>query len=75
MKFYIAVEEMRSTVVEVEAESESKAISKVEKAYYNDDICLDDVQYVDEGSAYFRDETDDWTHCIKDGYERHFQKI
>lgn len=75
MKFYIAVQEMRSTVVEVEAENESEAISKTEKAYYNDDICLDDAEYVDEGSACFYDETDDWMPCIKDGYETHFKKI
>lgn len=75
MKFYIAVQELRSTVVEVEANNVDEAISKAEKAYYNDDICLDDVGYIDEGSACFYDETDDWAMCIEDGYGRNFLKI
>lgn len=40
MKFYIAVEEMRSTVIEVEAANSEEAKQKVEKAYSEDEICL-----------------------------------
>lgn len=75
MKFYIAVQEMRSTVVEVEANNQDEAIAKAEKAYYNDDICLDSAEYVDEGSACFYDESDDWSSCVEGGYETRFQKI
>ena len=57
MKFYIAVEEMRSTVVEVEAETESEAIFKVEKAYSEDKICLNNVDYIDDGTCFY-DETE-----------------
>lgn len=74
MKFYIAVEEMRSTVIEVEAENAEEAISKVEEAYSEDEICLNSVDYIDDGTCFY-DETDKWSPCIEDGYKVHFQKI
>ena len=74
MKFYIAVEEIRSTVVEVEAENADEAILKAERAYSEDEICLNDVDYIDDGTCFY-DETDKWESCIEDGYVTHFQKI
>lgn len=74
MKFYIAVEEMRSTVVEVEAENEDEAILKAENAYYEDEICLNDYDYIDDGTIFY-DETDRWLPCIEGGYVTHFQHI
>lgn len=74
MKFYIEVEEMRSTVVEVEAESESEAIFKAEKAYSEDEICLDNFDYIDDGTCFYN-ETDKWKSCFEGGYLANFQKI
>ena len=74
MKYYIAVEEMRSTVIEVEAESVEEAISKTEKAYDEDIICLNNIDYIDDGTCFY-DETDRWIPCFEDGYEANFQKI
>lgn len=74
MKFYIAIEEMRSTVIEVEASNADEAISKVERAYDEDEICLNSVDYIDDGTCFY-DETDKWLPCIDGGYEVRFQKI
>lgn len=74
MKYYIAVEEMRSTVIEIEADSADEAMSKVEKAYNDDVVCLNSTDYIDDGAC-FRDETNEWKPCIESGYEAHFQKI
>lgn len=74
MKFYISVEEMRSTVVEVEAETSDEAIAKVEEAYSEEEICLDNADYVDDGTCFY-DETDKWKPCVEHGYFTNFQKI
>ena len=74
MKFYIAVEEVRSTVVEVEAKNLDEAIYKTEEAYMEDVICLDNVMYVTDGTEFY-DQTDYFESCTKDGYEPDFQKI
>lgn len=74
MKFYIAVEESRSTVIEVEAESREKALEKVEKAYGEDEVCLNHKDYIDDGACFY-DETDMWRKCIESGYCTDFQKI
>ena len=66
MKFYISVEEVRSTVVKVEAESLEKAIQKVEKAYSEDEVCLDDASYIDDGTTFY-DETDRWGNAASMG--------
>ena len=73
-KFYIAVEEMRSTIVEVEAENFENALVKVEKAYSDNVICLNDVDYIEDRTCFYN-ETDQWKPCIDEGYEVHFQKI
>lgn len=73
MKYYISVEEMRSTVVEVEADSLSVAIEKVEDAYNEDEICLNSVDYIDDGTCFY-DETDKWNKIVKAGLAN-FQKI
>lgn len=74
MKFYISIEEVRSTVVEVEADNESEAINKVENAYGEDEVCLDSPEYIDDGTCFYN-ETDKWEECIKNGYATKFQKI
>lgn len=74
MKFYIAVEEMRSTVIEVEADNKDEAFSKVEEAYSDYIISLNSNDYIDDGTCFY-DETDTWSECIKNGYETNFQKI
>lgn len=74
MKFYIAVEEMRSTVVEVEAENSEEAKQKAEKAYSEDKICLNNVDYIDDGTCFY-DETKVWKGAIDNGYDADFQKI
>ena len=74
MKFYIVVEEMRSTVVEVEAENVDNALLKAETAYSEDEICLDGVDYIDDGTCFY-DETDKWKPCIEGGYVTNFQQI
>lgn len=73
MKFYIAVEEMRSTVVEVEADSSEQAILKTERAYDDDAICLNDTDYIDDGTEFY-DETDIWTEVTNNKLTR-FQRI
>lgn len=74
MKYYIAVEEIRSTVVEVDAESESEAMSKIEKAYSEDEICLDEPQYINDDTQFY-DETELWMEVIKNGFKKEFQNI
>lgn len=73
MKFYIEVEEMRSTVVEVEADNAEQAISKVEQAYDDDVICLNGVDYIDDGTEFY-DETSRWTEAVKNKLTN-FQRI
>ena len=65
-KYYIAVEEVRSTVVEVEAETADKAIEIAENAYCEDVICLNDTDYIDDGTQFY-DETDRWTEATELG--------
>ncbi len=74
MKFYIAVEETRSTVLEVEAETPEDALQKVEKAYEKDKVCLNHVDYIDDGTCFY-DESETWRECIENGYDHNFQKI
>lgn len=74
MKYYIAIEEMRSTVIEVEADNEEEAIFKVECAYSKDEICLNSNDYIDDGTCFYN-ETENWNEAIEQGYEAHFQKI
>lgn len=59
MKFYIAVVETHSTVVEVEADSLEEAKNKTIDAYNEGVICLDGKDYVDDTD--FLDETDAWS--------------
>lgn len=73
MKFYIFVEEVRSTTVEVEAESSEEAIQKAEEAYNDDEICLNDVSYIDDGTCFY-DETDTVKEYVEQGYAD-FQKV
>ena len=58
MKFYIAVVETRSTVVEVGAETLEEAKNKAIDAYNEGIICLDGEDYADDTD--FLDETDAW---------------
>lgn len=74
MKFYIAVEETRSTVLEVEAATPEDALQKAEKAYEKDEVCLNHVDYVDDGTCFY-EETETWRKCIENGYDHNFQKI
>ena len=73
MKYYIAVEEKRSTVIEVEADNLSQAIDKVDKAYERNEINLNSDIYTDDID--FLDETDKWKKAIDDGYKICFEKI
>ena len=74
MKFYIAIEEMRSTVVTVEAQSPEEAIEKARYAYAVDNICLNDPEYIDDGTCFY-DETDKWNSAVEHGYVVNFQNI
>ncbi len=74
MKYYINVEEQRSTIIEVEASSSEEAIDKVAEAYSEDIICLNNEDYIDDGTCFY-DETDKWAECVKRGYATHFQHI
>lgn len=65
---------MRSTVVEVEADTSEQAIDKVEEAYHEDKICLNSVGYIDDGTCFY-DETDKWKSSIDREYCTNFQKI
>lgn len=73
MKYYIAIEERRSLVVEVEAESVEKATYMAQQAYDAEEITLD-RDAIDDDTQFF-DETDRWKESIEDGYETHFPKI
>lgn len=73
MKFFIAVEETRSTVVEVEANTAEEAISKAEESYCNNDICLDSADYIDDGTCFY-DETDRWAEAAEEGLV-HFEQV
>ena len=58
MKHYIKIEEVRSMVVEVEADSLEQAIALTEEVYYNDsNACLDYPRYID-GEPKFLDVTE-----------------
>lgn len=71
MKFYIAIEEKRSTVVEVEADSVDEALLKTETAYSEDEICLNDDDYIDDGTCFYNE-----TSFYDEGdYATNFQKI
>lgn len=72
MKYYIAIEEMRSTVVEVEADNYDDALYKAEDAYCKDVISLNDCQYIDDGTQFY-DETDTW--CEDTETTKDFLKI
>lgn len=66
MKYYIEVEEIRSTVVEIEAASEKEAILKAEAAYYDNTICLDDAKYTNDGTE-FSNETKRYKQLVENG--------
>lgn len=68
------MEETRSTVLEVKAETPEYALQKVEKAYEKDEVCLNHVDYIDDGTCFY-DETENWRECIENGYDHNFQKI
>ena len=51
MKYYVSVTETLNRVVSVEAESESQAKQKVEHAYAESEIVLDENDYVDSSVA------------------------
>lgn len=72
MKHYIAIEEIRRTVIEVEANSSIEALSKVENAYCEDKINLNDYQYISDGTQFY-DETDTW--CEDTETTKDFLKI
>lgn len=67
MKFYITVAETRSTIVEVEAENSEEAIQKAEEAYDDDEICLNDMSYIDDGTCFY-DETDAVKEYVEQGF-------
>lgn len=46
------MEETRSTVLEVKAETPEYALQKVEKAYEKDEVCLNHVDYIDDGACF-----------------------
>lgn len=73
MKYYIAIEERRSLVVEVEAESVEKATYMAQQAYDAEEITLD-KDAIDDDTQFF-DETDRWKKSIEDGYETYFPKV
>lgn len=75
MRYFIAVEEKRNKVVEIEANSESEALARAEEAYYDDEICLDEPEYIEDGTTSFTNETDDWEDLIKKGFKPRFQKL
>ena len=54
--FYISITETLNKIVEVQAEDEYEAISKVEDAYYSDEVELD---YNDKVDTDFNDETEE----------------
>lgn len=73
MKYYIAIQEKRSIVVAVEADSEKAAIAKAEDAYDNGTVQMD-RNTVNDGPAFFN-ETDQWLEAFADGAEDNFPRI
>lgn len=73
MKYYIAIQEKRSIVVAVEADSEKAAIAKAEDAYDNGTVQMD-RNTVNDGPAFFN-ETEQWQEAFADGVEDNFQRI
>lgn len=53
--FYISITEILNKIVEVQAEDEYEAISKVEDAYYSDEVELD---YNDKVDVNFDNDTE-----------------
>ena len=47
MKYDVAIEEVSSRVIEVEAESLEDAYYKAEALYYNEDVVLDSNDFAD----------------------------
>lgn len=75
MRYFIAVEEKRYKVVEIEVNSESEALARTEKAYYDGEIYLDEPEYIEVGTTSFTNKTDDWEDLIKNGFKPRFQKL
>lgn len=70
MKFFISVEETRSTTVVVEADTFENALLAVEDAYCRDEICLDNPDCIC-GETEFYDVTDRYS----PDYAHKFQEV
>lgn len=66
--YYIAIEECRSEVFAVEADTPEEALQKVETAYHAGEATPDNVD--DFG---FKDETDEWESCVATSYLKKIQ--
>lgn len=74
MKYYFRVEETRTAIVAVEADSVDEAFERVDDAYSEDKICLNNESYIDDG-AEFHDETDWWGPMVEKGYPVNLIKL
>ena len=54
-KFKVEIIETLSKIVEVEAETETEAVMKVEEMHQNEEIVLDEFDYVDAEIEIFKE--------------------
>ena len=70
MKFFISVEETRSTTVVVEADTFENALLAVEDAYCRDEVCLDNPDCIHDGTEFY-----DVTDRYSPDYAHKFQEV
>lgn len=70
--YYISITETLNKIVEVQAEDECEAISKVEDAYYSDEVELD---YNDKVDVTFDNDTEALLESYDDGGMPKFYEV
>ena len=63
---FILIEETRTVLVKIKTESVEEAIQEVEAAYERDAICLNNPDYITDGTIY-HDETESGKNVCKKG--------
>lgn len=71
---FILIEETRTVLVKIKTENVEEAIQEVEAAYERDDICLNNPDYIADGTIY-HDETEIWEECLQEGIDFNYIEI
>lgn len=71
---FILIEETRTVLVKIKTENVEEAIQEVEAAYERDAICLNNPDYIADGTIY-HDETEIWEECLQEGIDFNYIEI